>query len=280
MWYFGTAGTPDGYDGKGSVEYVSLLKTKGLNAFDYQCGRGVRVSAETAAGLRAEAEKHGVRLSLHAPYFISLSSVDPQKRLNSVDYIMQSALAADAMGAGRIIVHSGSVSGMERGEAVALAEETLRQALIALDEAHLGHIIVCPETMGKQNQLGTVGEVCAFCKLDERLVPCVDFGHLYARSLGAVEGYEASLAVLDEIADALGTERMRNLHIHFSHIEFTAGGEKRHLNFRDGQFGPDFEPLCRALEERGAEPVIISESAGMQDEDALEMKRIHETKQA
>ena len=276
MWYFGTAGTPDGYDGKSSVAYVSWLKEKGLNAFEYQCGRGVRVSPETAAGIRSEAEKHGVRLSLHAPYFISLSSVDPQKRLNSIDYIMQSAVAADAMGAGRIIVHSGSVSGMERGEAVALAAQTLKQAVDALDEAGLGHIAICPETMGKQNQLGTVGEVCGFCLLDERLIPCVDFGHLYARSLGEVEGYEASLAVLDEIADALGTERMRNLHIHFSHIEYTAGGEKRHLNFRDGQFGPDFEPLCRALEKRDAEPVIISESAGMQDEDALEMKRIHE----
>ena len=275
MWYFGTAGTPDGYDGKSSVEYVSWLKERGLNAFEYQCGRGVRVSPETAAGIRAEAEKHGVRLSLHAPYFISLSSVDPQKRLNSIDYIMQSAVAADMLGAGRIIVHSGSVSGMEREEAVALAAQTLKQAIAALDEVGLGHIAICPETMGKQNQLGTVGEVCGFCLLDERLIPCVDFGHLYARSLGAVEGYEASLAVLDEIADALGVERMRNLHIHFSHIEFTAGGEKRHLNFRDGMFGPDFEPLCRALEARGAEPVIISESAGMQDEDALEMQRIH-----
>ncbi|MBR5769077.1 MAG: TIM barrel protein, partial [Clostridia bacterium] len=196
-------------------------------------------------------------------------------RLNSIDYIMQSARAADMLGAGRIIVHSGSVSGMEREEAVALAAQTLKQAIAALDEAGLGHIAICPETMGKQNQLGTVGEVCDFCRLDERLIPCIDFGHLYARSLGAVEGYEASAAVLDEIKNALGTERMRNLHIHFSHIEFTAGGEKRHLNFRDGQFGPDFEPLCRALEDAGAEPVIISESAGMQDEDALEMMRIH-----
>lgn len=274
MWYFGTAGTPDAYDGN-SINYVSWLKNRGLNAFEYQCGRGVRVSADTAAGIRSEAEKHGVRLSLHAPYFISLSSVDPQKRLNSIDYILQSARAADMLGAGRIIVHSGSVSGMEREEAVALAAQTLKQAIEALDGEGLGHIAICPETMGKQNQLGTVAEVCGFCKLDDRLIPCVDFGHLYARSLGAVEGYEASAAVLDEIKNALGAERMRNLHIHFSHIEFTAGGEKRHLNFRDGLFGPDFEPLCRALEDAGAEPVIISESAGMQDEDALEMQRVH-----
>lgn len=275
MWYFGTAGTPDSYKGS-SVDYIPWLKQRGLNAFEYQCGRGVRVSPETAEAIRAAAQENGIRLSLHAPYFISLSSVDPQKRLNSIDYIMQSALAAEMLGAGRIIVHSGSVSGMERETAVALAAQTLKQAIEALDAAHLGHITVCPETMGKQNQLGTVEEVCGFCTLDDRLIPCVDFGHLYARSLGQVNSYEAFCAELDKIGNTLGTERLKQLHIHFSHIEFTAGGEKKHLNFCDGMFGPDFEPLCEALEAKGVEPVIISESAGRQDEDALEMKRIHE----
>lgn len=275
MWYFGTAGTPDAYSGS-SVDYIPWLKNRGLDAFEYQCGRGVRVSDQTALTFRAAAEENGIRLSLHAPYFISLSSVDPQKRTNSIDYILQSAAAADKMGADRIIVHSGSVSGMEREKAVKIAAETLKRSVLALDEAHLGHVSVCPETMGKQNQLGTVEEVCGFCLLDERMIPCVDFGHIYARSLGEINSYETFCAELDKIKNALGEERLKKLHIHFSHIEFTAGGEKKHLNFRDGMFGPDFEPLCRALESRNVEPVIISESAGMQDEDALFMKRVHE----
>lgn len=276
MWYFGTAGTPDNYTGRGTPGIFPWLRQLGLNGFEYQCGKGVRVSPETAAAVGSAAKENGIRLSLHAPYFISLSSVDKQKRLNSIDYILQSALAADMMGAERIIVHSGSLSGMEREEATALAAETLRYAMLALDEAGLGHITVCPETMGKQNQLGTVEEVCEFCTIDERMIPCVDFGHLYARSLGQINDYQAFLKVLEVIENTLGLDRLRRLHIHFSHIEYTKGGEKKHLNFEDGLFGPDFEPVCEALLKKGVEPMIISESAGKQDEDSLEMKRIYE----
>ncbi len=275
MWYFGTAGTPDNYTGRGTPGIFPFLREAGLNGFEYQCGKGVRVSPETAAAVGLAAKENGIRLSLHAPYFISLSSVDKQKRLNSIDYILQSALAADMMGAERIVVHSGSLSGMERVEAVELAAETLKCAMLALDEANLGHITVCPETMGKQNQLGTVEEVCRFCLLDERMIPCVDFGHLYARSLGEISGYEDFLKVLETIENTIGRERMQKLHIHFSHIEYTKGGEKKHLNFEDGLFGPDFEPLCKALLKKGVEPVIISESAGKQDEDSIEMKNIY-----
>jgi len=276
MWYFGTAGTPDNYTGRGTPGIFPWLRQLGLNGFEYQCGKGVRVSPETAAAVGSAAKENGIRLSLHAPYFISLSSVDKQKRLNSIDYILQSALAADMMGAERIIVHSGSLSGMEREEATALAAETLRYAMLALDEAGLGHITVCPETMGKQNQLGTVEEVCEFCTIDERMIPCVDFGHLYARSLGQINDYQGFLKVLEVIENTLGLDRLRRLHIHFSHIEYTKGGEKKHLNFEDGLFGPDFEPVCEALLKKGVEPMIISESAGKQDEDSLEMKRIYE----
>ena len=276
MWYFGTAGTPDNYTGRGTPGIFPWLRQLGLNGFEYQCGKGVRVSPETAAAVGSAAKENGIRLSLHAPYFISLSSVDKQKRLNSIDYILQSALAADMMGAERIIVHSGSLSGMEREEATALAAETLRYAMLALDEAGLGHITVCPETMGKQNQLGTVEEVCEFCTIDERMIPCVDFGHLYARSLGQINDYQGFLKVLEVIENTLGLDRLRRLHIHFSHIEYTKGGEKKHLNFEDGLFGPNFEPVCEALLKKGVEPMIISESAGKQDEDSLEMKRIYE----
>lgn len=275
MWYFGTAGTPDSYNGKTSDGLMPWLKEFGLNAYEYQCGRGVRVSEETAYALNKAANENEIRLSLHAPYFISLSSSDEEKRINSINYILQSADAAERIGADRIIIHSGSLSGMQRDDAVELAAKTLKEAQEALDRVNLGHIHMCPETMGKINQLGTVEEVCYFCLLDERIIPCVDFGHLYARSHGEVNTEEAFNNIMSTIEENLGTERMRKIHIHFSHIEFTDGGEKKHLNFEDGLFGPDFEPLCKSLLSFGAEPVIISESAGKQAEDALYMRNCY-----
>lgn len=136
---------------------------------------------------------------------------------------------------------------------------------------------LCPETMGKINQLGDLDEVLELCGLDERLLPCVDFGHLYARSLGADEGKEAFTRILDKMQNQLGIARASQFHSHFSKIEFTpSGGEKRHRTFSDsGGYGPGFEPLMEELAKRDWSPTIICESAGTQAEDVLMMKQYY-----
>ena len=77
------------------------------------------------------------------------------------------------------------------------------------------------------------------------------------------------------MGEALGDERARRFHVHFSKIEYTAGGEKQHLTFADTVYGPAFEPLMELFYERGLEPVVICESAGTQAEDAAAMKRYY-----
>ena len=113
--------------------------------------------------------------------------------------------------------------------------------------------------------------------MDERLLPCIDFGHLYARSLGADDGAEAFERMLSRVEEVLGRERASRFHSHFSHIEFTPkGGEKCHRTFADdGGYGPDWAPLAAQVAARGWSPTFICESAGTQAEDALEMKRIY-----
>lgn len=273
---FGPAGSPDSFGEKGlksMLDMPGFLGELGLDAFEYQCGHGVRISEKSAAQLGEKAKENGVRLSLHAPYYISMSSTDEEKRLGSLRYILDSARAAHHMGADRIVVHTGSCGKISREEALALAMDTMKLALAALDEANLSHIHICPEVMCKTGQLGTLEEVLALCGLDERLIPCVDFGHLNARTFGGLKEYEDFTRVLDAIRDALGAERAKDFHIHFSRIEYSQkGGEKRHLTFEDREFGPDHELLLRALHERGATPTVICESAGTQDVDAICMR--------
>ena len=172
---------------KTTPEMPAYLERFGLNAFEYQCGRGVRVNPDTGLKLRENSERKGIRLSLHAPYYISLSSLEEEKRDGSIRYILQSAAAAKLIGATRVVVHSGSCAKLPREAALELAKETLGRALRAMDEQELGEITLCPETMGKFNQLGSLDEVLALCGIDERLVPCIDFGHLNARTLGGLK---------------------------------------------------------------------------------------------
>ncbi len=254
-------------------QYLAEL---GLNGYEIECGRGVRISDSTVKLLPKLAEEHGIYITLHAPYFISLSSVEEEKRLNSVNYILESAKAAKAVGARKIVVHSGSCSKMTRAEALYLAKGTLKAAQKALDENGLSDIIICPETMGKINQLGTLDEVLELCGVDERFLPTVDFGHLNARTLGEIKSREDYAKMLDSIENALGHDRLSNMHVHFSKIEYTKGGEKKHLTFADKVFGPDYEPLMEEFFKRKLTPSIICESDGTQAEDAAEMKKFYE----
>ena len=272
---FGPAGNSNsffemGY--KGSLHVPEYVQKMGLDAFEYQCGRGVNIGEEKARELGALAVEKGITLSLHAPYYISMSSVEEQKRLNSINYITASANAVNAMGGNRIVVHTGSCGKISRETALELAIDTMKLALDALDNLNLRHIHICPETMGKVNQLGTLDEVLELCKLDERLIPCIDFGHLNARDLGYFKTKADYKTVFDKIENALGLDRLKNFHSHFSKIEYTTGGEKKHLTFADTVYGPDFEPVMDLVVQKNCNPIFICESDGTQAEDAKQMK--------
>ena len=180
------------------------------------------------------------------------------------------------MGAVRVTVHTGALMKRTRRGALDIALISLREVIRACDGEGYGHITLCPETMGKINQLGDLDEVLELCRLDERLLPCIDFGHLYARSLGELEGEEATRRILDRVEEKLGADRASRFHSHFSKIAFTpGGGEKCHLTFDQEDFGPDPVPLMRELARRGWSPTVICESAGTQARDAQEMQTLY-----
>ena len=276
---FGPAGNAESFPYKSSVDAPRWLGELGLDCYEYQCGKGVRVKEDTAVALGRQAQEHGISLSLHAPYFINLANPDPESQEKTIGYITSSCLVAEQMGATRVVIHSGALMKRTREEAMNIALPFLRRIVAVCEDQGFGHITLCPETMGKINQLGDLDEVLRLCQVHESLIPCVDFGHLYARSLGKDEGAEAVERMLSRMESELGTDRASRFHSHFSHIEFTPnGGEKCHRTFDDdGGYGPAWEPLAQAVAERGWSPTFICESAGAQAEDALTMKRIYQS---
>ena len=271
---FGTAGLSDSYAAKGfdPQKIAAYTASFGLTAFEYQCGRGVRLAHDKAQALGKAAAAQGIALSVHAPYYISMSGLDDEKRLHSVDYLLQSCALVKALGGRRVVFHPGSCGKQSREAALEKALDTMRRAVAACDEAGYGDCILCPETMGKINQLGTVDEVLALCAVDARITPCIDFGHIYARSGGTELTDTASYAaLLDKLGDALGDDRAVHFHAHFSRIAYTAGGEKCHLTFADTAYGPPHAPLLQLLKQRKLAPTVICESAGTQAEDAQKL---------
>ena len=270
---FGPGGNSEAFyrDGcKSTREAPAWIKRIGLDAYEFEAGNGLRATDETLAAIGAAAYDEGVHMSLHTPYFISLSGIDPEKRLKSIVYIKDSLHAAALLRAETIVVHTGSAAKIDRGEALKLAADTLDRTLAEVGED--GPLIGL-ETMGKLNQLGTLEEVIELCKISPKYCPVVDFGHLNARNIGGyftdVDSYRR---IFNTIAEGLGDEYAYNLHCHFSKIEYTSAGEKKHLTFADEVYGPAFEPLIEAIVREGVAPRIICESAGTMAEDALAMK--------
>ena len=275
---FGPGGNSESFyaAGKKSTKQApAWLKEVGLDAYEYEAGNGIAAGEVALREIGEAAKENGILMSLHTPYFISLSGVDIEKRLKSIDYIEKSLWAANLIGADTIVIHCGSAGKISRQEAMSLSADTLYKMLEKLGDTDISFGI---ETMGKQNQLGTLDEVIELCKMDARLAPVVDFGHLNARDCGGVfvtmDDYRR---LFDKVGSALGDEKARYMHCHFSKIEWTDKGEKRHLTFEDTVYGPDFEPLMEALAKDSLCPRIISESAGTQSEDALAMKNYYKS---
>ena len=274
---FGTGGNSDSFYASGkksTVQAPEWVKAFGLDAYEFEAGNGLNAGDETLRKIGDAAREHGILMSFHTPYFISLSGTDPEKRLKSIDYISRSLHASELLGADIIVIHAGSAAKITREEAMRLATDTLEKNLEVNGHTDIRMGI---ETMGKINQLGTLDEVIELCKISPKYHPVVDFGHLNARNVGnAFPSVDSYREVFDKIANALGDEYAYNLHCHFSKIEYTQAGEKRHLTFADTLYGPDFEPLAEAIIKEGVAPRIISESDGTQAEDALAMKRMWE----
>ena len=271
---FGPAGNSESFAAEGyrkSEDAPAWLAAKGLTAFEYQCGRGVRCGEETALKIGAAARANGIQMSIHAPYFINLSSEEDERMEKNVGYVLETARLAVPLGATRMVVHCGGQGKLTRERAMRNTHENVKNILRALDEAHLTGCTVCLETMGKKSVLGSAEEVCELVAADDRLLPCIDFGHLNCRTNGGLSTREDVARLFDLMENTIGVARTRTMHAHFSHIEYNAKGEVRHLTFADTVFGPDFLPVAQETAARGYAPTFICESAGTQAEDAVTM---------
>lgn len=278
MIKFGPSGNSESFYAEGfshTEEAAAFVKKRGLDCFEYSFGRGVRMSEDKAISIGEAFQAEGVEISAHAPYFINFANPDDEMAAKSYGYVLDTAKMLKLMGGKRVVFHPAAQGKASREEAVALTEDRLK---ILRDYIYLNNMqdmMFCPETMGKLAQIGTVEEVVRFCKVDPVYTPCVDFGHINAREQGSLVTVDDYKSRLEYMIAELGFERMEHFHVHFSKIMYSVKGEVKHLTFADTVYGPEFDPLAVALKDLKLKPYIVSESAGMQVEEAEMMKKIY-----
>lgn len=278
MIKFGPSGNSQSFFDEGyerTIDAIPWIAKRNLDIFEYSFGRGVVVPAETAKKIGEEAKKYNIEITAHAPYFINFAGIDEEKMQKSYDHLINSVKIEKAFGGNRVVFHAGSETGQEREVAFNKVKENTNIVMEKIMKLGFEDIMICPETMGKYSQIGTVQEIIELCKLHPNIYPCVDFGHVNCILQGALKtSDDYKKYILDPMLNELPFEKVKKMHVHFSKIEFGPKGEKRHLTFEDTNYGPEFEPLAKVIAEYKLEPYILSESAGTQAEDAWTMKSI------
>jgi len=275
---FGPAGVPPFFRDLGAElrDVPLLLREEGLDAFEYQASRWGQVpqmKQESARELGNEAKKHDVLLSVHGSYFINFAGtrevVEASKRR-----LIACATGAHWMDAYVVVFHLGYYGEAGRVRAFKECTKALRDAVGTMRELGLGNVKLGPETMGKHLQVGSLEEVLTLCETVEGTQLVIDWGHLHARSGGRLQTAEDFRSVVEEAEERLGNEAARNMHCHFSKIEFTKHGERRHHVLDEKSFGPNFEAFAKVIADFKLHPVVICETP-LLDVDARKMRETY-----
>lgn len=274
---FGPAGVPPSFRAlKASLTDVPrLLREEGLYAFEYQAVRwGIRpqIRRGDAERLGLKARENDVSLSLHGSYFVNFCSgketVEASKKR-----LIAGATASEWMGSPLVVFHVGFYGKKSPKKVFSECLEALKDVVNEMKTLGIRGVKLGPETMGKVSQFGSLEEVLGLCEQVEQTQPVIDWAHLHARDRGRFRTVEDFREVFVEIENRLGAEALKNMHCHFTKIEFTDKGEKRHHILDEAGYGPDFELLAKVIAEFRLNPVIISESPIL-DFDAIKMRDI------
>ena len=267
---FGTAGVPRSTKGKNSISGIERVRELGLDCMELEFVQGVRMSEKGAKNVHEAGNKENVFLSVHAPYYVNLNSLEEEKLKASLERIYQAARIGSLCGAESIVLHAAfyqKSSNQEAYEMVSKALQKITQQL--LDEGI--SVVLRPETMGKSTQFGTLEEVLSLSSEIEGIMPCIDFSHMHARE-GRQNSYSEFIAILAKVEESLGKEGLLNMHMHISGIEYNRNGEKKHLTLKESDF--NYPELLVAIKEFKITGMAICESPNL-EEDGLLLRNIY-----
>ena len=268
---FGTAGAPYSSAKSTTIEGIRRVKELGLGCMEIEFVRGVKMGANSAREVQKKATSENVALSVHAPYYINLNSPEPEKIDASIKRIYDSALIGSICGARSIVFHPAYYQKDNPEDVFSRVLQKLQELTARITEEGIDTILR-PETTGKPTQFGSLDETLNMCSQLEKVLPCIDFAHLHARSNGKENSYEEFAAVFEKVENVLGREALENMHVHISGIEYGPKGEKNHLRLQESDL--KYVELLQAFKDFGATGLVISESPDNEG-DALLLKKTY-----
>lgn len=268
---FGTAGAPYSSAKGTTIEGIRRVKELGLGCMEIEFVRGVKMGTNSAREVQKKATSENVALSVHAPYYINLNSPEPEKIDASIKRIYDSALIGSICGARSIVFHPAYYQKDKPEDVFSRVQQKLQELTARMAEEDIDAVLR-PETTGKSTQFGSLDETLNMCSQLDKVLPCIDFAHLHARSNGKENSYEEFTVVLTKVENILGREALKNMHVHISGIEYGPKGEKNHLRLEESDL--KYVELLQAFKDFRVTGLVISESPDNEG-DALLLKKTY-----
>jgi deoxyribonuclease-4 len=295
MVRFGVAGYPPAFNKtpyrRERLKILNWLSELGLDALELQMTYGPRTSVEVCREYRKMAEDSGITLSVHASYFIVFTSKDPAKLERSRDTLKRTFDLCSALGADVAVLHPGPLYGEDPAVVLDRFIDNLGRCVVGLGQSETGLFV---ETAGKVGQLGSVEQILRICDAIPDVFPCIDFGHIHARTLGTLGTDSAIRSLFQMLGNQCQGRPRTRLHFHYTPIHYGPRGEISHkaihdryrpeaqmtlacldedpLRTSEGFYHPRFEPIGKGLRSVGLDCTVISETHDSQEEGALALK--------
>ncbi|MCL0094790.1 TIM barrel protein [Dehalococcoidales bacterium] len=269
---FGTGGTPHSAKSPSTIDGIERIAELGLGCMEIEFVQGVKMNQESAILVGEIADKKGIKLSAHAPYFINLNAHEPEKIKASQDRLLQTASIASLCHAESIVFHAAFYLGDLPEKVYDRVKRCLQQILNYLEREN-NRVWIRPEITGKPSQFGSLEEIVGLSTELRGIAPCLDFAHWHART-GEFNSYSEFASVLQLVKDRLGRNALDNMHIHVSGIDYGKKGETKHLNLKESDFR--YAELLKALKDYDAKGIVICESPNL-EEDALLLQATYNT---
>jgi deoxyribonuclease-4 len=269
---FGTVGSPKGTPGSGTPVAIAYIRELGLDALEIAWVRSVRVKDETCELMKAAAEEHDVKLSVHAPYYINLNSQTDELMQKSDDRLLAAARKGYIAGAREIVFHPGSYHEQPPDQVYERAKAHLAELRDLLRDEGV-EVVLRPETMGKSAMFGSLEELVRMGAELDGVAPCIDVAHLHARpGDGSFNSYDEFAAMFELVKGELGAEGLADMHFHLSGIEYGPKGEKNHVILEESDL--EWRAFLQACVDFDVRGTIVVESPNL-EEDALLIQRTY-----
>jgi len=260
---FLTAGIPLRSNPRTYKKAFEDLNAMQLNGIEIEFVRGVKMSASNIKEVIELAKPHNMVLTAHAPFYVNLNSQEPEKTVASIDRIIETARMAKTLGLYSIVFHAAYYMGMPAEDVYKKVQDGFSKIMQVIQEENID-VFVRPETTGKATQWGDLDEVIRISKEYDKVLPCIDFSHLYARTIGGYNTYDDFCKILETIGNELGDFALNNFHAHVAGIEYTAKGERKHLLLDESGF--NYKDLLKAMKKFDIKGVVVCESPNIEDD--------------